>query len=62
MELLEEFDALRKHIKTKEGKELAKEFRKSLKRSERYAHKLDVYFANTLDGVEPEDAKFDLGL
>jgi hypothetical protein len=45
-----------------EGKELAKAFRKQLKRSEKYADKLDIYFADTLDGMPPEKSANDLGL
>jgi hypothetical protein len=55
--MIKEFDELKKHIKTKEGLELAKKFRKQLKNSEKYADKLDKYFTDTLDGVEPEIAK-----
>lgn len=55
--MIKEFDQLKKHIKTKEGLELAKIFRKRLKNSEKYANKLDGYLTDTLDGVEPERAK-----
>jgi len=55
--MLNDFDKLRKHIQTKEGKRLAKEFRKKLKRSKKYADKLDKYFTDTLDGIPPETAK-----
>jgi len=60
--MIEEFDRLRKHINTEEGKKLAKEFRKRLVRSEKYASKLDTYFSDTLDGITPEDSARDLGL
>jgi hypothetical protein len=60
--LLEEFDELRKHIKTEKGKKLAKEFRKRLARSEKYSEKLDTYFSDTQDGMKPEDSARDLGL
>jgi len=59
---LKEFDKLKKHIKTKEGLELAKKFRKQLKTSEEYVDKLDKYFMDTLDGIEPEIAKENNGL
>lgn len=60
--MIEEFDKLKKHIQTDEGRKLAKEFRKRLKRSEKYADRLDMYFSLTLDGVEPEKAKENLDL
>ena len=60
--ILKDFDKLRKHITTEEGKELAKEFRKQLKRSEKYADKLDTYFTDTLDGMPPEKSAYELGL
>ena len=58
----EEFDKLRKYITSEEGKKEAKSFRIKLKRSEKYANKLDAYFSLTLDGVEPERAKLEIGL
>ncbi len=60
--MIEEFDKLRKHIKTEEGKALAKEFRKQLVRSVKYSEKLDTYFSDTLDGVEPSISATELGL
>ena len=60
--ILKDFDKLRKHITTEEGKELAKVFRKQLKRSEKYADKLDTYFTDTLDGMSPEKSANELGL
>jgi hypothetical protein len=60
--MIEEFDELRKHIKTEEGKKLAKEFRKKLMHAERYSIKLDTYFSDTMDGMKPEDSARDLGL
>lgn len=60
--MLKEFDELKKHIKTKEGLELAKKFRKQLKKSEEYANKLDNYFMHTINGTEPEIAKEENGL
>lgn len=60
--MLKEFDELKKHIKSKEGLELAKKFRKQLKDSEKYANKLDYYFMHTMNGTEPEIAKRDNGL
>jgi hypothetical protein len=60
--MLEEFDKLRKHIKTEEGKKLAKEFRQKLARSEKYNDKLDTYLTDTLDGMKPETSARDLGL
>ena len=62
MDLIKEFDQVRKHIKTKEGKELAKEFRKHLKRHERTDQKYGTYFMDTMDGMPPEDSARDLGL
>ncbi|WP_291866599.1 hypothetical protein [Maribacter sp.] len=62
MTTLEEFDKLKKHIKTKEGKKEAKAFRIKLKRSEIYANKLETYFTDTLDGMEPDRSKNELGL
>ena len=55
--MVKEFDKLRKHISTKEGKIAAKAFRKMLARSEKYANKLDSYFTDTLDGMETEQSK-----
>lgn len=55
--MIKEFDELKKHIKSKEGLDLAKKFRKQLKSSEKYADKLDRYFTDTLDGLAPELAK-----
>jgi ribose 1,5-bisphosphokinase PhnN len=60
--ILTEFDKLRKHIKTDDGKVAAKEFRKRLKRSEKYADKLDDYFVITLDGGYPEETAKSLKL
>lgn len=60
--MLKEFDELKKHIKSKEGLELAKKFRKQLKNSEKYSDKLDRYFTDTLDGVKPEISKYENGL
>jgi uncharacterized protein YaaW (UPF0174 family) len=60
--ILQDFDKLKKHITTDEGKNLAKEFRKQLKRSENYANKLDTYFTDTLDGMPPEKSANELGL
>jgi uncharacterized protein YaaW (UPF0174 family) len=60
--ILQDFDKLKKHITTDEGKNLAKEFRKQLKRSENYANKLDAYFTDTLDGMPPEKSANELGL
>ena len=60
--MIEEFDKIRKHIKTEEGKKLAKEFRKRLVRSEKYTDKLDTYFSDTIDGITPEDSARELGL
>ena len=60
--MLKKFDALVKHIKTIEGKQIAKDLRKRLKRSENYSNKLDRYFELTLDGMEPEVAKEEVGL
>jgi len=60
--ILQDFDKLRKHITTEEGKELAKAFRKQLKRSEKYSDKLDTYFTDTLDGMPPERSANELGL
>ena len=60
--ILQDFDKLKKHITTDEGKELAKLFRKQLKRSEKYADKLDTYFTDTLDGMPPEKSANELGL
>jgi hydroxypyruvate isomerase len=60
--MLKEFDELKKHIKSKEGLELAKKFRKQLKKSEEYANKLDCYFMHTINGAEPEIAKQENGL
>ena len=60
--MIQEFDKLRKHIKTEEGKKLAKEFRKVLGRSKKYGDKLDTYLSDTLDGMSPEDSARDLGL
>ncbi len=60
--ILKDFDKLKKHITTDEGKELAKLFRKQLKRSEKYADKLDTYFTDTLDGMPPEKSANELGL
>lgn len=62
MSTLKDFDKLRKYISTEEGKRLAKLFRARLKRSEQYANKLDTYFTDTLDGMEPEISKKELGL
>lgn len=62
MEILKEFDELKKHITTNEGKKQAKEFRKRLKRSETYSNKLDEYFTLTHDGMEPEKAEKEVGL
>ena len=59
---IEKFDKLKKHITTEEGKLLAKEFRSQLKRSEKYANKLDAYFRNTMDGANPEDESKELKL
>lgn len=52
--ILKDFDNLRKHIHSKEGKELATKFRKQLKSSEIYANKLDLYFTDTIDGMSTE--------
>ncbi len=60
--MIDEFDKLRKHIKTEEGKKLAKEFRKNLVRSEKYSAKLDTYLTDTLDGMKPEISAKYLGL
>ena len=60
--ILQDFDKLRKHIKSEEGKKHAKEFRKKLKRYEKYADKLDTYFTDTLDGMPPERSAYELGL
>lgn len=60
--ILQDFDKLRKHITTEEGKQLAKKFRKQLKRSEKYADKLDLHFTNTIDGMPPEKSAYELGL
>jgi len=60
--MIKEFDELKKHIKSKEGLVLAKKFRKQLKYSEKYSDKLDRYFTDTLDGVEPEISKSNNGL
>ena len=54
-EILEEFDTLRRHIKTDKGKQLSKQFRKTLKRSEIYADKLDLFFRTALDSGEISD-------
>lgn len=62
MTILQQFDELNKHITTDKGREQAKEFRKTLKRSEKYANKLDTYFTLTHDGVEPERVKLECGL
>lgn len=62
MNILKDFDKLRKHVKTDAGKQAFKEFRKQLKRSERYSNKLDDYFTLTHDGVEPEVAEIEVGL
>jgi hypothetical protein len=55
--ILKDFDQLRKHITTLEGKKIAKDFRKKMKRAEEYSNKLDCYFSLTHDGVEPEKAE-----
>ena len=60
--MIKEFDKLCEHIKTKEGKQLAKEFRKRLIRSENYKSKLDSYFTATQDGVKPDESAKDLKL
>lgn len=60
--MIEEFDKLRKNIKTDEGKKLAKDFRKILIRSKKYSDKLNTYLSDTLDGMKPEDSARDLGL
>ena len=60
--ILQDFDKLKKHITTEDGKKLAKEFRKQLKRSEKYADKLDTYLTDTLDGMTPEKSAGELGL
>ena len=60
--LIQKFDELRKYIKTEEGRRLAKEFRKSLKRNQEYLEKLDTYFTDTMDGVEPTESATDLKL
>ncbi len=57
--MIKEFDVLRKYIENEDGKKLAKEFRKLLKKSEKYANKLDVYFSDTLDGMSPEKSKLE---
>jgi len=62
MTILEEFDKLKKHITSYEGKKEAKAFRVRIKRSEKYSNKLDTYFTDTLDGMEPERSKNELGL
>lgn len=62
MTILEEFDKLKKHIASDEGKKEAKAFRVRLKHSEKYSKKLNTYFTDTLDGVEPERSKNELGL
>lgn len=51
--MLKEFDEMRKHIKTREGKLLAKVLRKRLAARFRYSEKLDIYFIETMDGAEP---------
>lgn len=53
--IIEDFDKLRKHIKTVEGKRLAKEFRKRLVRSEKHADKLGLYFDRSLNSGEMSD-------
>jgi (p)ppGpp synthase/HD superfamily hydrolase len=60
--MLEQFDKLKKHITTSEGKEQAKEFRKALVRSEKYSDALCVYLSDTLDGMEPEQSAKELKL
>tara|TARA_R110002012_G_scaffold64952_2_gene170518 strand:- start:100 stop:282 length:183 start_codon:yes stop_codon:yes gene_type:complete len=55
--MLEQFEKLRKHMSTKEGRQQATAFRKRLKRSEDYADRLEAYFRNTLDGANPEEEK-----
>jgi primase-polymerase (primpol)-like protein len=60
--LLEEFDEVKKHISTREGKDAAKKFRKQLKDNEKYASKLDTYFTDTIDGMEPSRSATELGL
>ena len=60
--IIQEFDELRKYIKTEEGRRLAKEFRKSLKRNQEYLDKLDTYFTDTMDGMEPTESATDLKL
>lgn len=59
---VEEFDLLRKHIQTKEGKEAAKKFRKRLKTDDKYCNRLCEYLSLTLDGAHPEDVAKELKL
>ena len=60
--MIEEFDSLRKHIKSKNGKKEAIVFRRKLKNVRKYTDKLDDYLSLTLDGMSPEEAKKEVGL
>ena len=60
--LIEQFDVLRKHIETKEGKDLSKSFRRALARSEKADLKMNDYYSLTMDGMKPEEAEKESGL
>jgi hypothetical protein len=61
MNLLEQFDKLKKPECAEEKKKF-REFRKLIKSMEENSKLYSLYFMNTMDGTEPEEAARDLGL
>lgn len=53
--ILDEFDKLRKQIKTDNNKDYLKKFRKRLKRSEKISNKFGEYFDRSLNSGEMSD-------
>lgn len=62
--ILDEFDKLRKNLKVDDdGKNLLKEFRKSLKRSEAVSEKYGRFYDRVMsDGLSPEEIAQEMNL
>lgn len=61
MDILKEFDKLKKPKSLEEKKKFS-EMRKRIKSMQKNAELYSLYFMNTMDGTEPEQAARDLGL